>query len=153
MGDKQETLSLKNALFSLKELFKSKGYPENLFLENQPISFSYNTLNFTLEIPLIIKENQQVYFLVDYKPQERLSFFERGILALARLFFSPLPYFGLVTNLKTFALIDLYEFKVTKGTADLIPDYQSLLLYQPSQPKAFKPELEKKILAIYLSGG
>ncbi len=153
MGNCKETLSIEKAVSFLKEIFKAKGYPENSFLENQIISFSYNNLRFTIEIPLIIKENNQVYFLVDYKPMEKLSFFERGVLALARLFFKPLPYFGLVTNLKTFALIDLYNFNITKGEKNIIPTYDVILSYSPGFSKEFKPDLEKKILVIYLSGG
>ncbi len=153
MGNSKETFSIEKAVSFLKEIFKAKGYPKNSFLENQIISFSYNNLNFTIEIPLIIKENNQVYFLVDYKPMEKLSIFERGILALARLFFKPLPYFGLITNLEEFVLINLYDFNVTKGKKDIIPDYDFILSYSPKTSKEFKPDLEKKILAIYLSGG
>ncbi len=153
MESSRETVFVEKAVSFLKNLFKEKGYPEDSFDENHIISFSYNNLNFTIEIPLIIKKDSKTYFIVDYKPMERLSIFERGILALARLFFDPLPYFGLVTNLKDFVLIDLYEFSVIKGKKEIIPEYKALVSHSPKKLKEFKPELEEKILAVYLSGG
>jgi len=147
MGESQEKIPL------LKELFLSKGYSEKMFLWDTIIPFSYNSLHFEVRIPLIIKKEPKIYFLVDYKPLEKLTFFERGLLAVARLFFSPLPYFAIVTNLKEVALIDLYDFKVKKGSLELIPSYAQIKDYSPPEPKKFNPELEKKILAVYLSGG
>ncbi|NPA40182.1 MAG: hypothetical protein GXO57_07050 [Thermodesulfobacteria bacterium] len=149
MGSSQKEVPLNE----LKKIFVEKGYPESFFVWNTVIPFSYNSLHFEVKIPLVIKENSKIYFLVDYKPLEKLTFFERGILAVARLFFSPLPYFAIVTNLKEFALIDLHEFNVKKGDISIVPEYRGIKDYIPPQPKKFKPELEKKILAVYLSGG
>ncbi len=146
MGSSQSKVSLKNTFLNL-------GYPEELFIEDLKLDFSYNSLKFEVTLPLIIKEKDQVYFLVDYKPQKNLHFFERGMLALARLFFSPLPYYAIITNLEVFALIDLYEFKVIKNGKEVIPRYEDVKKHSPPPPKGFKEDLEKKILAIYLSGG
>ncbi len=153
MGNSQKEVSLESAILILKNLFKHKGYPEELFLEKNNIFFSYNKLSFEIFIPLILRDNSQTLFIVDYKPQENLALSERGLIALARVFFDPLPYFVLITNLKDFILIDPYTGEKKKGDEKIIPEFETLKNYTPEPAKKFKPEIEKKILAIYLSGG
>lgn len=153
MGNSKEEIFLESELSILKNIFKEKGYPENFFLENQKLFFSYKNLTFDIYLPLILKTDSQILFIVDYKPQENLTISERGIVALARILFNPPPYFSLITNLKYFILIDTYTAKKKKGGKEIIPDFESLKNYKPHITKTFKPEIEKKILAIYLSGG
>ena len=153
MGNSKEEIFLESELSILKNIFKEKGYPENFFLENQKLFFSYKNLTFDIYLPLILKTDSQILFIVDYKPQENLTISERGIVALARILFNPPPYFSLITNLKYFVLIDTYTAEKKKGGKEIIPDFESLKNYKPHITKLFKPEIEKKILAIYLSGG
>ncbi|PMP67110.1 MAG: hypothetical protein C0190_03845 [Thermodesulfobacterium geofontis] len=149
MGNSKEEISLSTVLFNLKNIFREKGYPEECFFEKQKLSFYYKNLNFDLSIPLIIKLNFQCFLIIDYKPQENLSIAERGIISLARVLFNPPPYFVLITNLKEFVLINVY----TKGGREIIPEFKTLKNYKPETTKNFNPEIEKKILAIYLTGG
>jgi len=153
MGNSKEEIFLESELSILKNIFKEKGYPENFFLENQKLFFSYKNLTFEIYLPLILKTDSQILFIVDYKPQENLTISERGIVALARILFNPPPYFSLITNLKYFVLIDTYTTEKKKGGKEIIPDFESLKNYKPHITKPFKPEIEEKILAIYLSGG
>lgn len=153
MGNSKEEIFLESELSILKNIFKEKGYPENFFLENQKLFFSYKNLTFDIYLPLILKTDSQILFIVDYKPQENLTISERGIVALARILFNPPPYFSLITNLKYFVLIDTYTTEKKKGGKEIIPDFESLKNYKPHITKPFKPEIEEKILAIYLSGG
>jgi len=42
MGNSKEEIFLESELSILKNIFKEKGYPENFFLENQKLFFSYS---------------------------------------------------------------------------------------------------------------
>ncbi|MBO8144060.1 MAG: type I restriction enzyme HsdR N-terminal domain-containing protein [Thermodesulfobacterium sp.] len=153
MGNSKEEISLKSELSILKNILKEKGYPEKCFLEEKKIKFSYKKLDFEISIPLIIRNNSNTLLIVDYKPQENLSISERGIIALARVLFSPPPYFALITNFRDFVLINVYTQEKERGGKDIIPEFIKLKNYKTEITKSFNPEIEKKILAIYLSGG
>ncbi len=153
MGNSKEEIFINSPILQLKSIFLKKGYPENSFKETQHFRFSYKDLKFNFEIPLIIEKDSQVLFIVDYKPQKKLTVSERGFIALARIFFTPLPYFGVITNFQEFILINFYTAKIQKGNEDIIPDFTFFENYKPEELKPFKPEIEKRILAIYLSGG
>ncbi len=153
MGINKKEVSLNTYFFLLKNIFKDKGYPEKFFKEGTKYKFSYKSFVFEFEIPLIIEQDFQSLFIADYKLQKNLTFSERGIIALARVFFDPLPYFALITNFKEFILLNLYTTEKQKGNKDIIPEYKSFQFYQPKEKKPFKLEIERKILAIYLSGG
>uniref|UniRef100_A0A7V5XH73 Type I restriction enzyme R protein N-terminal domain-containing protein n=1 Tax=Thermodesulfobacterium geofontis TaxID=1295609 RepID=A0A7V5XH73_9BACT len=153
MGNSKEEILVSEALSILKNIFKEKGYYENFFLEGKNYQFSYKEKTFDIFIPLIIKNNSKLLFIVDYKPQENLTLSERGIIALARVLFNPPPYFALITNLKDFVLINVYTQKKEKGGKEIIPIFSELKNYKPEITKSFNIEIEKKILAIYLSGG
>jgi hypothetical protein len=140
-------------LTALKTLFLQKGYPEESFQLKKELFFSYQGLSFELELPLVI-EKEQTLLIVNYHPSKGgLSSFERPLLAIARIFFNPLPYFALLTNLQTFILIEVYPQITLRGDSELIPNYASLLKYTPPFFKSFKKEFEEKILALHLSGG
>jgi len=143
----------KEEISKVKDFLLKKGYPEKFLEEEVVIPFSYNNLNFEVYLPVIVRDSDKVYMIVDYKPQERLHVFERGLIAIGRLFFRKLPYFALVTNLKDFVLVNIPEVKVTKGKEDVVPSWEDLKSFKVFNTKPFKPELEKKILAVYLSGG
>uniref|UniRef100_A0A7V4N3A6 Type I restriction enzyme R protein N-terminal domain-containing protein n=1 Tax=Thermodesulfobacterium geofontis TaxID=1295609 RepID=A0A7V4N3A6_9BACT len=153
MGNSKEEILINEALLILKNIFKEKGYHEKCFLEGENYQFSYKEKIFNIFIPLIIKSNSKLLFIIDYKPQENLILSERGIIALARVFFNPPPYFALITNLKDFVLIDIYTQKKEKGGKEIIPEFSELKNYKPKITKSFNIEIEKKILVIYLSGG
>lgn len=153
MENSEKKISLNTHLSLLKNIFKEKGYPERFFKERIKYKFSYKNFIFEFEIPLVIKHDFQTFFLADYKLQENLIVSERGILALARVFFDPLPFFALITNFKKFILLNLYTNEKQIGNKELIPEYKFFQFYQPKEKKLFKIEIEKKILAIYLSGG
>lgn len=153
MGNSQEEISLDSVLFTLKNILKRLGYPEECIFEKQKFSFSYKDLVFDLSIPLIIKFNFQNFLIIDYKPQENLSVAERGITSLARVLFNPPPYFALITNLKEFILVNVYTGDKKKGGKKIIPKFTTLKNYKPETTKSFNPEIERKILAIYLIGG
>jgi len=153
MGNSKEEILVNEAFSILKNIFKEKGYYGNCFFEEGNYQFSYKEKPFNIFIPLIIKYNSKPLLTVDYKPQENLTPSERGIIALARVFFNPPPYFALITNLKDFVLIDVYTQKREKGGKEIIPDFSELKKYEPKIIKSFNLEIEKKILAIYLSGG
>ena len=153
MGNSKEKISLNSEISILKNLLKEKGYPEKCILERNEVKFSYKELEFEISIPLVIKNNSNTLLIVEYKPQENLTISERGMIALARVLFSPPPYFALITNLKDFVLINVYTYEKEKGGKEIIPNFEKLKNYNPPMIKPFKPEIEKKILAIYLSGG
>jgi hypothetical protein len=153
MGNSKEEISLESAILVLKDLFKSKGYPENFFVEKVVLPFSYKSLSFEVLIPLIIRDNSQTLLIVDYKPQENLTVSERGVIALARVLFNPPPYFALITNLRDFILINPYTGEKKKGNKKIIPNFETLKNFNPEFTKTLNPQIEKKILAIYLSGG
>jgi len=153
MGNNKEEIFINEALSILKNIFKEKGYYEKCLLEGKNYLFSYKEKIFNITIPLIIKHNSKFFLIADYKPQENLTFSERGIIALARVLFNPPPYFALITNLKDFVLIDIYTQKKKKGGKEIIPEFLELKNYEPKITKNFNIEIEKKILAIYLSGG
>lgn len=153
MGNSKEEVSLDPILTTLKTLFKNKGYPEEGFIEKKSLIFSYKNLSFEILITLVFKHNSQTLFIVDYKPQQNLTFSERGMIALARVFFDPPPYFILITNLKEFILINPYTGEKKKGDERVIPEFITLKDYKLEFTKSFDLQIEKKILAIYLSGG
>ncbi|QER41614.1 hypothetical protein F1847_02215 [Thermodesulfobacterium sp. TA1] len=153
MGNSPEKVPQDRVLENLVSIFKTLGYPESLFIFNFKLSFSLSGINHELILPLIIQEKDQTYFWVDYKPQTFLSCFERGFLSLARLLTNPLPYFGIITNLTEFILIDFYVYKTYKGKTEIIPHYTEIKTYSPSPAKPFNPEIETKILNLYLKGG
>jgi hypothetical protein len=153
MGNSKEEILVNEALSILKNIFKEKGYYENCFFEERNYLFSYKEKTFNIFIPLIIRHNSKLLLIADYKPQENLTLSERGIIALARVLFDPPPYFALITNLKDFVLINIYTQKREKGGKEIIPEFSKLKSYKPELIKSFNIEIEKKILAIYLSGG
>jgi hypothetical protein len=149
-----ETLTPEKVALILKEIFLKRGYPEDALLLSQVFTFSYGKLRFHIEVPLMVKTNSKVLMVVDYKPSQKgLTSFERGLLALARVLFDPVPVYALLTNFSDYILIETLPVKFIRGNEDLIPSYSGLLSYRAPFEKPFKPELEKKILAIYLSGG
>ncbi len=149
-----EVLTPEKVAQILKNIFLKKGYPESSLILSSSFSFSYGKLNFHIEIPLTVKTNGKVMMVVDYKPSRGgLTSFERGLLALARVLFNPVPAYALLTNFTDYILIETLPVKFIRGNEDLIPSYSRLLSYRAPFEKPFKPDLEKKILAIYLSGG
>lgn len=153
MGNSEKEIPLSSDLSELLKIFKEKGYPKESFLKTKELNFSYKSLSYNIFIPLLIKNNSHILLIVDYKPQENLFVSERGVVALARVLFEPIPYFVLITNLKEFILIDVYTGEKKKGNKEIIPDFIFLKNHKPSITKSFNYEIEKKILAIYLSGG
>ncbi len=149
----REALSQELILEQLKKLFLQRGYPEeSLQIKNQ-FFFSCKGLSFEIELPLIVRA-EKTLLIVNYHPSiGGLSSFERPLLAIARIFFDPLPYFALLTNLQTFVCIEVYPQMVSRGEPDIIPPYEVLLSYTPPFVKPFKREFEEKILALHLSGG
>ncbi len=147
------TLSENGILEKLKTLFLQKGYPKESLSFNKILSFTLNSLTFEIYLPLVIREKEPL-LIVDYHPSKGgLSSFERPLLAIARLFFEPIPFFALLTNLRDYLLIEVYLQRSSKGTEEIIPDYNFLKSYKPSYLKPFKKEVEAKILAFFLSGG
>lgn len=153
MGNSKEEISLESAISIFKDLFKDKGYPKDYFVEKVVFPFSYKSLSFEVVIPLVIRDSSQTILIVDYKPQKNLTISERGIIALARVLFNPPPYFALITNLRDFILINSYTGEKKKGNQKIIPDFETLKNFTPKFTKTLNPQIEKKILAIYLSGG
>lgn len=146
---KKEISELKTLLIYLDKL----NYPKDLIFYDFPIVFPYrNTLSKVI-FPVTIKEVNHMYLLFYLKPQKTLSCFERALLALARLYINPLPHFGIITNLFNFILIDFYTGHVSRGGIDLIPRFEIFSQRKTLKPKDFNPEIEKKILTLYLEGG
>lgn len=144
----------KEVLISLKELFYKKGYPENTLSFEKAYFFSVEGLSFAVTLATVVSYEGKTMLILDYQPSKRgLSSFERPLLAIARLFFDPLPYFALLTNLSDFICIEVYCHKIKKGSSELLPEYKDLLTYTPPTLKTYKKEIEEKILAFYLSGG
>lgn len=141
--------SLKPLVLHLKRL----NYPEELFSFNFEVTFFFKDKTHTLNFPLVIKDQVNIYLLVDLKPQENLTCFERAFIALARLYIKPFPHLGVVTNLLRFVLIDFYTAKVSKGGMEIIPKYETFVSRTKLKPKDFNPEIERKILTFYLEGG
>ncbi|WP_028840603.1 hypothetical protein [Thermodesulfobacterium hveragerdense] len=154
MGNRSEKVS-KNLTIekTLSSIFSTLGYPETILKFNTKLLISLSDISYELILPLIIQEKGQTYFWVDYKPQNFLSCFERGFISLARLVSNPLPFFGAITNLTEFILIDFYQVKTSKGNKEIIPPYGKIKTYTPGPPKPFNPEIETKILRLYLKGG
>lgn len=148
-----EAFSKKLILNSLKDLFLKKGFPQELLNWERIFLFKYQNLEFEVELTLTIEERRPLLIL-NYHPSKRgLSSFERPLLAIARLFFTPPPYFAFLTNLSHFIMIEVYPQRITSGGPELIPEYETLKTYLPPFEKPFKREVEEKILAFYLSGG
>ncbi|MCS7149505.1 MAG: hypothetical protein RMI93_02040 [Caldimicrobium sp.] len=99
-------------------------------------------------------KGERTLLIVDYDPSLRgLSCGERPLLAIARIFFDPPPYFALLTNLRDFILIEVASQKIQKGGPEIIPTYEELLKYNSKEKKPYRIDLEEKILGLYLSGG
>jgi hypothetical protein len=139
----------------LKELFLAKGYPEHSLKTYVPFSFTFNDATFNLILPLIVELKEWYILLCHYKSSVRgLLSFEREALALARVFSSPPPRHALLTNLQMFVLIDVRSGKYEIGGFEKIPDYNpNVLLAQPFDDPFFDPNIEKRLLYLYLSGG
>ncbi|WP_022854635.1 hypothetical protein [Thermodesulfobacterium thermophilum] len=154
MGNRSEKV-FKNFFIEkqLSFIFSTLGYPETLFKFNTKLFISLEDFSYELTLPLLIQEKDHTYFWVDYKPQNFLSCFERGFISLARLVSNPLPFFGVITNLTEFILIDFYQGKTSKGNKKIIPPYGKIKTYTPGLPKPFNPEIETKILRLFLKGG
>ncbi|PMP63407.1 MAG: hypothetical protein C0197_02645 [Caldimicrobium thiodismutans] len=140
-------------LSHLKTLFFKKGYPENFLFWEKIFYFNYNNLEFTVEITLVVEEKRPLLILNYHSSKLGLASFERPTLSIARLFFNPLPYFAVLTNLQNYILLEVYPQKIKKGGEELIPDYKTIRSYQPPFEKPFNKDIEEKILAFYLSGG
>jgi len=140
---------------NLKELFLAKSYPEYSLKTFVPFTFTFNDTTFNLILPLIVELKERYILLCHYKSSTRgLLSFEREALALARLFSSPPPKYALLTNLQMFALIDVRSGKHEIGGVEKIPDYNpTMLLAPPFDEPFFDPNIEKRLLYLYLSGG
>jgi hypothetical protein len=140
---------------NLKELFLAKGYPEYSLKTFVPFTFTFNDTTFNLILPLIVELKERYILLCHYKSSTRgLLSFEREALALARLCSSPPPKYALLTNLQMFVLIDVRSGKHEIGGVEKIPDYNpNVLLAQPFDDAFFDPNIEKRLLYLYLSGG
>jgi hypothetical protein len=145
----------KEVVKKLKELFLVKGYPEQSLKTFVLFTFTFNDTTFNLILPLIVELKERCILLCHYKSSVRgLLSFEREALALARMFSSPPPKYALLTNLETFILIDVRSGKYEIGGFEKIPDYnQNILLAQPFDDAFFDPNVEKRLLYLYLSSG
>ena len=139
----------------IKELFLAKGYPEHSLKTYVPFSFNFNDATFNFILPLIVELKETCILLCHYKSSVRgLLSFEREALALARIFSSPPPRYALLTNLQMFVLIDVRSGKYEIGGFEKIPDYNpNISLAQPFEYAFFDPNIEKRLLYLYLSGG
>jgi len=139
----------------LKELFLAKGYPEHSLKTFVSFTFTFNDTTFNLILPLIVELKERCILLCYYKSSVRgLLSFEREALALARVFSSPPPKYALLTNLQMFVLIDVKSGKYEIGGVEKIPDYNpNILLAEPFDDAFFDPNVEKRLLYLYLSGG
>jgi hypothetical protein len=140
---------------NLKELFLAKAYPEHSLKTFVSFTFTFNDTTFNLILPLIVELKERCILLCHYKSSVRgLLSFEREALALARVFSSPPPKYALLTNLQMFVLIDVKSGKYEIGGVEKIPDYNpNILLDEPFDDAFFDPNIEKRLLYLYLSGG
>lgn len=137
----------------IKEVLLAKGYPEKVLFYDKTFNLSIQTLSFELTLPVVINHERKTLVIFDYHPSiGGLASYERPLLAIARLFFNPPPYFAILTNLTDYICIEIYRNKILKGRADIIPDFNELLSYTPPPLKSFQREMEEKLLALYLSG-
>jgi len=145
----------KEVVKKLKELFLAKGYPEQSLKTFVPFTFTFNDTTFNLILPLIVEVKERCILLCHYKSSVRgLLSFEREALALARVFSSPPPKYALLTNLEMFILIDVRSGKYEIGGFEKILDYnQNILLVQPFDDAFFDPNVERRLLYLYLSSG
>lgn len=144
----------KNLIYEeLKKLFLEKGYPEkNLSFENK-LLFQYQGLTFEITLDLLVK-TERIPLILKYHPSKGgLSSFERPLLALTRIFFNPLPFYAVLTNLEHLILIEVIPQKIYRGDKEILPTFEALRNYQAPSEKPFNLEIERKILAFYLSGG
>ncbi|MFN3568333.1 MAG: hypothetical protein ACK4UR_05445, partial [Caldimicrobium sp.] len=138
----------------LKNLFLQKGYPENTIILQQKYYFSCNELSFSFYLLLIVIYQEKYLLILDYHPSKRgLSHLKRPLIAIARLFFNPPPYYAILTNREDFYCIEIYPMTIKKGSSEVIPNFTELLSYKPLETRGFRREVEEKILAFYLSGG
>lgn len=137
----------------IKALLLKKGYPANLFQWKKTFPFTYNGLTFEVELPLVLEDDKPLLILYYHPSKRGLTSFERPLLSIARLFFSPPPYFAVLTNLEDYILIEVYPQIIKRGGEEVFPDYESLMRYQPPFEKPYNKSVEEKILAFYLSGG
>lgn len=148
-NSKKEIFRLETLLNHLDKL----NYPKDLILFNFSITFPYKNTLSKVVFPITIRDLNHIYLIVYLKPQKTLNCFERALLSLARLYIRPLPHFGTITNLVNFVLIDFYTGNVSRGGIDLIPRFEIFFKRNTLKPKDFDPEIEKKILTLYLEGG
>ncbi len=155
MANSRKEVSLKEKIDFLKNFLLQKGYSLNFFEEDVKFHFVYQNYSFLISIPLVVKENFQTFLFVDIKITPSLFSLERGLLALARVLFKPLPYFALLTNFTSYHLIEVSSGKCLRGSEEVIPKYSEIKNYSLASKdfKSFKKELEERILAIYLSEG
>lgn len=137
----------------LKLLFLKKGFPENILIWDKSFYFTYNHLEFEIEITLVVGEKRPLLILYYHPSKRGLSSFERPLLSIARLLFNPQPYFAILTNLQDYILIEVYPQNFKRGGEEIIPDYQTLIKYRPPLERPFNKTIEEKILAFYLSSG
>lgn len=145
--------SEKEVIERLYSLFLEKGYPLEALHKEVRIAFSLADLTFEIFLPLVVKKEKPI-LITYYEPSLRgLSCAERPLISIARLFFDPLPYFAILTNLQNYIKIEVPSQRITKGGKEIIPTFEVLNNYTPTTAKPFKRDLEEKILALYLSGG
>jgi len=144
---------VKEIIFKIKTFFQEKGYPEEVLRLYFPVEFSFQGLKFSFFLPLVVKNSQRVFLILDYKPSS-LSSFERGLLALARGHFAPSPPLALITNGEEAIKIEVESGKTTKGPLkSLIPRFEELKNLENPGFSEEKIEKERRLLYIYLSGG
>lgn len=151
IGSKETSKEL--TINHLKTLFLKKGYPERYLKWERTFLFTYKNFEFLVEITLTVEDEKPLLILYYHPSKQGLSSFERPFLSVARLFFSPPPYFLVLTNLEDFILIEVYTHTIKKGDEKVLPVYKTLKSYQPPFEKAYSRDIEEKILAFYLSGG
>lgn len=153
MENSQSSFSKGLTIDHLFSLFSKKGYPESSLKKAYSIFYTKGPISRSITLPLVVKE-ERTFLIADYDPSLRgLSCGERPLLAIARIFFDPPPYFALLTNFRDFILIEVASQKIQKGGSEIIPTYDELLKYNSKETKPYIIDLEEKILGLYLSGG
>lgn len=143
----------KETISKIANLFKSCGYPAEVIKTYFPIDFCFEGLKFSFFLPLVIKDFQRVFLVLDYKPAG-LASYERGLLALARSYFSPPPALAIVTNGEEAIKIEVGSGKTAKGALkELIPKFEELKNWEIPNISEERLEKERRLLYVYLSGG
>ncbi len=146
-------LEVKESISKIKVLFQEMGYPEEVIRLYFPVEFFFQELKFSFFLPLVVKDSQRVLLILDYKPSS-LSSFERGILALARGYFSPPPALAIITNGEEAIKIEIISGKTIKGPLkNLIPSFEELKNLEIPSFSEDRVQKERRLLYIYLSGG